>query len=83
MGGSDSQIQFGELERYIKTTGCVNLSIDCDGDSMYAETMRAESREPRAESREPRVMASFVFPVAGAHRAQADAAMAGRAQAAA
>ena len=43
MDGSDSQIQFGELEQSIKSTGCVNLSIDCDGDSMYAETMRAES----------------------------------------
>ena len=41
---------------------------------------RAESREPRAESREPRAMASFVFPVAGAHRAPADGAMAGRVQ---
>ena len=33
---------------------CLIFPVDPGDDSMYAETMRAESREPRAESREPR-----------------------------
>ena len=43
MDGFDYQIRFGELENTAKTTGCGSLSIDADDDSMYAETMRAES----------------------------------------
>ena len=34
--------------------GYLILPVDPGDDSVYAETMRAESREPRAESREPR-----------------------------
>ena len=54
MDDSDSRFQFGELENAMESSACSGISIDPDGVSAYAETMRAESREPRAESREPR-----------------------------
>ena len=52
MDGSNSQFQFGELEKETKTMSCLIFPVDPGDDSVYAETMRAESREPRAESRE-------------------------------
>ena len=58
MDGFDSEFQFGELEKQIKSTGRADLSVADGADSVYGNTTRAESREPRAESREPRVMAS-------------------------
>ena len=57
MDGFDSEFQFGELEKQIKSTGRADLSVADGADSVYGNTTReprAESREPRAESREPR-----------------------------
>ena len=72
MDGFDSEFQFGELEKSIKSTGCADLSVADGADSVYGNTMRAESREPRAESREPGVIASALVMFAGALDAPAE-----------
>ena len=54
MDGSLAQSRIGEVKSSDISMGYGVLSVDPEGDSVYAETMRAESREPRAESREPR-----------------------------
>ena len=65
MDGFDSEFQFGELEKPIKSTGRADLSVADGADSVYGNTMRAESREPR-------VVASALVMFAGALDAPAE-----------
>ena len=65
MDGFDSEFQFGELEKQIKSTARADLSVADGADSVYGNTTRAESREPR-------VMASALVMFAGALDAPAE-----------
>ena len=65
MDGFDSEFQFGELEKPIKSTGRADLSVADGADSVYGNTTRDERRETR-------VMASALVMFAGALDAPAE-----------